>query len=172
MKPFEYVRAGSAQDAVGALHGTLHGDARIEEGALIVAGNGYLQSAPLKADLMEKTLEVWVQLDNLSQRAGGAFTVQTNDGVTFDSLVFAEQEERTWLAGSNNFARTQRFEGPVEETASQPVRLAISYAADGTITAYRNGAPYGRSYKAANVVRYRAGESSVLIGLRHSPPGA
>ncbi|MCA9079340.1 MAG: DUF1553 domain-containing protein [Planctomycetaceae bacterium] len=160
-----------ARDAVGELHGTLQGNARIEDGALVLDGSSQMVTQPLTKLLQAKTLEAWVQLDDLNQRAGGVMTVQTADGVTFDSIVFAEQAPAQWLSGSNNFRRTKPFQGTNETEASEnPVHIAITYAADGTITAYRNGQPYGQPYQSDGPKKFAAGGSVVLFGLRHSPP--
>jgi pilus assembly protein CpaE len=58
--------------------------------------------------------------------------VQTPDGAVFDAIVFAEQQPGCWLAGSDNFSRTQSFNGPAE-AEPQLVHLAVTYAEDGTI---------------------------------------
>lgn len=71
------------------------------------------------------------------------------------------------MAGSNNFKRTRSFGGTEEKEATKkPVHIAIVYASDGTITGYRDGKPYGRSYK-ADIQNFIAGESEIVIGLRH-----
>lgn len=158
-------------DQAGRLPVTLHGGARLEGGGLVVDGiSGYAVTGPLPVTLKEKTLEAWVQLDNLQQRAGGVLTVQSRDGGVFDAIVFAEQAVGEWLAGSNVFARTQPFRGPVERAAAeQPVHLAIVYAADGRITGYRNGEPYGQAYQSAGPQEFQAGDAVVSFGVRHLP---
>ena len=76
------------------------------------------------------------------------------------------------MAGSDSFRRTRSFDGPAEaEAADRPVHLAITYAEDGTIAGYREGRPYGDSYRADGPVPFRAGEARVLFGLRHEPAG-
>ncbi|MCH2107307.1 MAG: LamG domain-containing protein, partial [Planctomycetes bacterium] len=40
----------------------------------------------------------------------------------------------------------------------------------GLIRAYRNGAPYGTPYRKSGRASFPAGESQVLIGLRHGAP--
>jgi hypothetical protein len=76
------------------------------------------------------------------------------------------------MAGSNGFARTQSFRG-VDETVAAPqtVHIAIVYHEKGTITAYRNGQPYGRAYS-GGVARFDAGEGYAIFGVRHFPPSA
>ena len=76
----------------------------------------FVQTAPLAADLKEKTLEAWVILPDLATRGGGVITVEMAGGVTFDSIVFGEQQPRRWMAGSNGFVRT-RTVSPADETA-------------------------------------------------------
>lgn len=150
----------------------LIGSAKIENGALQVGPDSYAVSEPIKKPLREKTLSVLVQLDNLKQRSGGAITVQTADGNVFDSVVFGEQAPQQWLAGSNVFARTKSFEGPLEEEAqTTPVHFAIAYDRDGTIRGYRNGKLYGKAYQSAGLQEYAANQTVVTLGLRHLPAG-
>ena len=164
---------GNLEDSTGKLHGTAHGAARLENGALVLNGSdAWVSTAPLETPLHEKTLEAWVQLGTLEQGGGAAISVQTTDGVVFDAIVFAEREPRRWMAGSNNFLRTSAFDG-AEETAAQKqfVHIAIVYSKDGTITAYRDGEPYGRGYRPGDLQNYATGVAQVLFGLRHGPPG-
>lgn len=160
-------RTGTGEPVSG-LSLTLHGTARIEDGALVVDGGGHASTGPLPFDLREKTLEVRVQLATLDQAGGGAMSVQSRDGVFFDSVVFAERRRNEWLAGSNVFARTLDFGGPAEtEAAAAPVHLLVSYAADGTIRCYRNAEPYGGPVRKADLQPYGKGATEVLFGLRH-----
>jgi len=154
------------EDQIGKMNLSLIGGAKIENGALVLDGRtAFARSAPLAKPLRAKTLEAWVQLSHLTQRGGGVMTVQTRNGVLFDSIVFAEKQSGHWLAGSNNFKRTQSFNGPAEKE-TQPVHVAIVYKTDGTITGYRNGRPYGRPYK-MSLQSFAAGSSEVIFGLRH-----
>jgi hypothetical protein len=57
----------------------------------------------------EKTLVSWLTLDNLTQQGGSALTIQRGD--QFDAIVFAEKEGGRWMAGSENFGRTQAEQG-------------------------------------------------------------
>ncbi len=166
--------AKDLSDALGKLHGTAHGGARVEKGRLVLDGKeAYVATTPLDRALKEKTLEAWLRLADLSQGGGAAIGVETLDGNVFDAIVFAEREPRRWMAGSEGFRRTQPLGGPDEKTADRElVHVALVYAADGTITAYRNAQPYGRPYKSAGLVVFEAGKSQVLFGLRHSPPSA
>ncbi len=171
-RPEPYARwefEGDLRDSVGNLHGKAVDTARVENGALVVDGTCFVETAPLDRDLAEKTLEAWVLLDNLEQRARGTITVQASDGSLFDSIVFGEVEPGRWTAGSNGQLRTQSFFGTEEtEAAAQPVHLAIVYRKNGTISGYRHGRPYGSSYT-TDFQGYMAGQSQVLFGVRHNP---
>lgn len=157
-------------DSVSGLKGKPVGNARLENGALILDGNSMVETEPFGKDVKEKTLEVLVQLDNLEQRAGGAISIETRNGVIFDSIVFAEREPGQWMAGSNGFVRTDSFQAPMEkEAVKRPVHFAIVYRADGTITGYRDGTQYGRSIRKSGLQNYKAGDTEFIFGLRHKP---
>jgi hypothetical protein len=161
------------QDRRGELHGSAHGSAqRTGEGIKLDGRTGYAATAPLKAAVGARTLEAWVRLEGLEQRGGGVMSLQTLDGATFDAIVFGEQEPRHWMAGSNFFRRTRSVGGPAETEANKRVvHLAITYAQDGTITLYRDGLPYGSSYRTEPPVTFPAGGAQVVFGLRHAPVG-
>jgi hypothetical protein len=163
------------QDSVGSLHvTTTAGKANVDGGALVFDGKGsFAATAPVDRPLGEKTLEAWVRLDSLDQRAGGVLGVQTLDGGVFDAIVFAEQEPLRWMAGSEFFRRTQAFAAEEAESAANKrfVHLAIVYRADGEIVAYREGKPYGKPYRSEKLAEFAAGNWQVVFGMRHSPAG-
>jgi hypothetical protein len=143
--------------------------AKIENGALVVRGGGHAVTDMTPISFREKTLEAWVKLDNLNQRAGGVVTIQSPNGVIFDSIVFAEKNSRRWLAGSSGFKRTKPFGGMDENEAGKEfVQVAITYQGDGTISGYRNGLPYGKPYKTGRS-SYPQGNSVFSFGVRHLP---
>lgn len=163
---------GDLTDSVGSLDAIPVAGARVENGALVLNGEGYAKTQPLDFALTEKTLEAWVQLDTLDQGGGSTITVQTLNGSVFDGVVYAEREPARWMAGSNGFARSRSFNGPAEtQAANKAVHMAIVYSADGTIAAYRNGIVYGNAYRPGGVQRYEARGSQILFGLRHGSPG-
>ena len=150
---------------------TFTGSARIENGALILDGKSMAQSASLPKKLKAKTLEAWVILDNLTQQGGGVITVQHKDGGVFDSLVFGEKQAAHWVAGSDHFNRSELFEGPAEtEVTTRPVHIAVVYQGDGTISGYRDGKPYGRTYRKAPAALFDPDQSQILLGCRHGSP--
>ncbi len=160
------------RDLIGAAHGEARNGAQLENGTLVVNQQAHVITAPLKQTIKAKTLEAWVQLDNLDQRGGGVITIQTPDGVVFDSIVFAEQNPRQWMAGSNGFARTQSFNAPQDQNAAgRAVHVAIAYHEDGLIAGYRDGQPYGKTYKSNGPVEFVAGKAVIGFGIRHLPAG-
>jgi hypothetical protein len=157
-------------DQILGLKTNLRNGAAIENGRLILRNGGYAVTDNLPIGIAEKTLSAWVQLDNLSQRAGGVITMQNTNGSVFDSIVFAEREPRRWISGSNNFSRTKPFSSaPPENLAdNQLIHIAITYSPDGKITGYRNGKIYGKPYT-TNLYKYRKNRSVLTFGVRHLP---
>jgi hypothetical protein len=158
-----------ADDPIHGLSGRLHGSARLTTAGLKLDGKtAYLATAPLPRALRTRTLEAWVRLDRLDQRGGAAMSLQSLDGERFDAIVFGEREPGRWMAGSESFARTQSFRGPAEvEAARRVVCIAVSYASDGTVTAYRDGRPHGIPFRAEGPIPFEAGQAQILFGLRH-----
>jgi hypothetical protein len=162
---------GGGDDLIGKLHAKPVGGAKFTpDGAAFDGKTGLLRTPPLPFDLKAKTLEAWVKLNGLTQRGGGVITVQTPTGGEFDAVVFGEQEPARWMAGSEFFRRTKSFAGP-EETEKGFVHVAVALAADGSVTAYRNGKPYGKGYAAKGPASFGAGRAVVVFGCRHEPAG-
>ena len=160
------------KDSIGAMHGRAHGKARVEAGALILDGESFVETAVLPKDLVEKTLEAWIQLDDLDQRGGAAISIGSPEGGLFDAIVFGERDPKSWMPGSNNFLRSDSFGGDEESDAvSRPIHVAMVYQKDGTIIGYRDGIPYGRSIRMSEVQPFQAHETEILFGLRHRPTG-
>ncbi|WP_397568457.1 DUF1549 domain-containing protein [Schlesneria sp. T3-172] len=156
------------RDQAGNLQLTLVGSAERTPNGLILDGKSFARSSPLPIALAEKTLEVRVQLKTLHQSGGGAISLQTLDGQTFDAIVYAENEAARWMAGSEGFQRTLSYQGAAEERAEQEAIVFTQvYHADGIITGYRNGQPYGISIRKSAAMAFEAGQSQILLGLRH-----
>ena len=157
-------------DTMHNLNGKANGNASVKGGHLVIKPGGYVTTPPLTNALTAKTLEAWVAVSDLNQRGGGVITIQTPNGVVFDSIVFGEQAPRQWLAGSNGFERTSQFSGPEEQAANdQFVHIAIAYHADGLVVGYRNGKPYGKPYRTKTPVTYLPGKAILSFGVRHLP---
>ncbi len=151
----------------------LDGGAKLQPEGLKVDGKaayGFVGTIP--KDLRAKTLEAWVRLDQLDQRGGGVISIQMPDGGKFDAIVFGENEAGHWMAGSEGFVRTQPFKATRDTEANKrPVHIAITYAADGTITGYRDGKPYGTAYHSNGPAEFIASKAHIIFGLRHGPVG-
>jgi hypothetical protein len=161
--------ANGWKDSIIGITGRPKGGAKIENGVLTMRAGGHVITDPIPFDIGEKTLEAWVKLDNLNQRAGGVITLQTPNGSIFDSIVYAEKSSNRWMSGSNSFRRTKAFEGSDEKEADVDfIHLAITYQGDGTITGYRNGQPYGKPYKTGRST-FPKNKSVLSFGVRHLP---
>ena len=164
---------GDLKDSLGELHGKAVGNAKLENGYLALDGTSFVETAPLRKNIGEKTLEAWVLLDNLDQRGGASISIETRNGNIFDAIVFGEREAKRWMPGSNGFVRTDSFQGPEENEATKtPVHFAIVYTKDGNITGYRNGIQYGRAVRVSGLQNYTAGNTEIVFGLRHKPAGS
>jgi hypothetical protein len=159
-------------DSAGGLSGTAQGTAHLENGALVLDGASFVETGPIRMDIGEKTLEAWVRLDDLEQQGGAAITLTSLDGRVFDAIVFAEQEPKRWMSGSDGFQRTESFGGSEETEANhRPVHLAIVYQHGGTTVAYRDGKPYGHSVRKSAVQRFPMEGAQILFGLHHKTAG-
>lgn len=165
--------SGGAEDVLGGVQSELIGDAVVLGGSLVLNGQkAFLRSAPVARPFLEKSLEAWFYMDDLSQRGGGVLGIEGIKEHAFDSLVFGEGAARKWLPGSNNFRRTKQPEGGEEVSGPQQrIHVVISYSVDGTIAVYRNGKPYGEPYRKADLHIFSEGDARVLIGLRHTGAG-
>lgn len=159
------------RDSIGELHATQHPDATIEDGRLVLnGGKGYAATHHQSFLLGEKTIEAWVKLDGLDQKAGAAISVHSTDN-EFDAIVYAERKPRRWMAGSDFFKRTTDLSVPAEDTADNEfIHMAITYATDGTISCYRNGKPYGKPYRKAPMSLFHPNMWYVMFGIRTGGP--
>ena len=161
-------------DVINDLPGHLIGNAKIKNGRLLLDGNGsYFKSAALPFALSEKTMVAQVYVNRLDQGGGGLVTVESLNGVTFDSIVFAEGKPRVWNNGSEHGIRIRGAEGQEESGGpSAPIWMAITYQPDGTIALYRNGTLYRSPFNPGTPLQhFEKGKTDVLIGKRHEGGG-
>lgn len=114
----------------------------------------------------DKTLVVWFAPADLTQRGGSALTIQS--GNHFDGIVLGELQQGKWMAGSDDFERTETDQDKyVSEAADSRtmIQLAIVYQKD-QIRIYRNGASYA-SYQANNADLLGPENNLAVFGLRH-----
>ena len=163
-----------AEDRMGRVSSELVGGAAVRDGALVLNGKGaFLKTAPLPVEITERTFEAWLSTTNLEQRGGGIVGIEQIATHAFDSVVYAEKQNRKWLAGSNNHKRTEQTDGPEEAAGTgERIHVALSYAADGTISVFQNGKPYGKPFRKDSLHTYPAGDTRLLIGLRHTNAGS
>ena len=158
------------EDSILRIKCYLKSGAKLENGVLQIRNGGYALTEKIPFGISEKTLSAWVKLDNLNQRAGGLITLQTPNGIVFDSIVYAEKTPYLWMSGSNGFSRTKPFFMAKKEKQADKefVHLVITYSKDGKITGYHNGEPYGKSYQKSTFY-FKPNNSVISFGLRHLP---
>ena len=54
---------------------------------------------------VEKTLVSWVMMQDRNIKAGSILTLQKED--KFDGIIFAEKMDDKWMAGSDNWTRSE-----------------------------------------------------------------
>jgi hypothetical protein len=164
--------AAGLTNTAGRIGGRLMGNAKIQNGRLVLdGGKSFLISESLERPLTEKTLEAWVRLSDLDQRGAGIVSLETPNGARFDAIVYGERQPRQWTAGSEGFVRTRDLNAAAEESdPTTPIHLAITYAADGTQTVYRNGKPLAAPWRpdSGRSPLTEVASTRVLIGCRHT----
>jgi len=121
--------------------------------------------------LRDKTLVAWVSPANLTQRGGSVLTINDRSG-RFDGIVFAERTPAKWMAGSENYTRTERRQSDWPEETAGPdtaVQIAIVYSGD-EVTVYRNGQEYSRHTMIVEPHPFDLENSVIVIGPRHLAP--
>jgi sucrose-6-phosphate hydrolase SacC (GH32 family) len=122
-----------------------------------------------KTAVSDKTLVVWAAPANLTQRGGSALTLE-NPGGVFDAIVLGEIAPGKWMAGSNNFARTEKDQQAAAETADAKTVVQIAVVYKGRqVTIYRDGKKYA-DYPVKKAEQF-GDDSFVLMGLRHLDAG-
>jgi sucrose-6-phosphate hydrolase SacC (GH32 family) len=125
----------------------------------------YCQSP--KRELSDKTLVSWVTLHNLDVDHGSILTIQ--HGSQFDGIVLGEIETGKWIAGSDDFNRTNQNMSDLvpetEESLGEMIQMAIVYEGN-EIRLYRNGKLYSK-YEAENIDLLSYENNSISFGIRH-----
>ncbi|MCA2968106.1 MAG: DUF1553 domain-containing protein [Acidobacteriaceae bacterium] len=144
-----------ARDEAGALHASLTPEAAtFAQGRLRPpAGKESVTAvtAPLTTDVREKTMEAWVHVASLSEKATTLLRIRNRSGfrgAAVDGIRLTGGKKRRWENESTVNFRTEDVEGPAEDTpVGGRIHVAVSYAANGEIRLYRNGKLYGRPYR-------------------------
>ena len=168
LKPYlRWTFDNDATDLIQGLSGELKDGAKIRDGRLILDGKrAHLEAGMLEKTIGAKTLEGWVKLTDLNQRAGAIVSLLQPEGIVFDAIVYGERRRRNWMAGSDHFHRTVDLKDAVETEDKELVHMAISYASDNSIAVYRNGRLLGKFTPKYPLVTYARGQARVLIGRR------
>ncbi len=126
--------------------------------------------------LNDKTLVAWVKLATLDQRGAGVLAIeQWQPGSldhewpkkSFDALVFGEISPGCWMAGSDEFKRTQTVQDDYAAETADPdtvIQMAIVYQGS-QVTLLRDGQIYA-SYDAGQQQSF-AQPFLLLLGRRH-----
>ncbi len=145
--------------------------AQVKDGKLHIGNEKWALTTGYKGPDIgpDKTLVTWLYLDDLNVRRGATLAVNKSSGDTFDAIVYAERQERRWMAGSSHFRRTQdAVPGFEEKERGKLIQLAISYEDDGgnaKIMIYRNGDIIG-DYTQGPIRSWTAGDVEALFGPR------
>jgi len=157
-----------ASDSIGSMHGKLKNGAVVANGKLILNDKlGCFQSSPLTADITERTLEAWVLLPSLDRFV---FPMQIIDEkLVWDGIMFAEQQPKKWYPGSDFRHRSRNLDATQEDAKpGELIQIAIVYAANNSVTMYRNGRIYGAPFSPRGddwtIRTYRKNVTSIYLG--------
>lgn len=145
--------------------------AEVKDGKLHIGNNTWAITTGYKGPKIgpDKTLVVWIYLDDLNVSKGAPLAVNKSSGDTFDAIVYAERQPKRWMAGSSFFRRTQdAVPGFAETDTGKLIQLAISYEDDGgtaKIVIYRNGDVIG-DYTHGPIVSWMEGDVEAIFGPR------
>jgi hypothetical protein len=123
----------------------------------------YVQTQPFTPNITNKTLSAWVRLNSTTQQGGGVINLQSENGVTFDAIVYNETNQG-WGFGSNGFSRTG-WSGVKETSTNSWVNIVATYE-NSNYKMYRNGVLI-LTLTSFNVINYNFSSRS-LVGYRHT----
>ena len=126
--------------------------------------------APIVYGAVDKTLVSWVHLEDESVRAGSILTLQ--NGSEFDGIVFGELMTGKWMAGSDNWKRSEKNQEKYSDNDAEAgplIQMAIVYQKD-LISIFRDGKPYA-SYPARNIDLLNKENNFAVFGKRHMGGG-
>lgn len=146
-------------------------NSEVKDGKLHIGNNKWALTTGYNGPQIgpDKTLVTWIYLDDLNVTHGAPLAVNKSSGDTFDAIVYAERQQRRWMAGSSHFRRTQdAVPGFEEKETGKLIQLAISYENDNNmakIMIYRNGEIIG-DYTLGPIVSWVEGDVEALFGPR------
>ena len=141
-----------ARDEVGTMHANLPAKVELRDGALAgQSGNVVIATEAIGRTVRAKTIEAWIRVASLSDRAVAVFELRNRSGyrgASVDGIQYMGGKTRQWENGSVGRFRSREMNAPPEDTpADGRLQIAIAYDEDGAIRMYRNGKPYGEPYQ-------------------------
>ena len=132
---------------------------------------GFGVSRKLAVDVRAKTLEVWLDVRSALEESATVMEIRGLSGyrgASVDGIQYVAGDGPRWENLSVGRFRSKDTGGNAADLAAdQRVHVAVSYADDGTIAVFHNGAPYGKPYMpdagipAGRLQTYRAGDALV-----------
>ena len=107
-------------------------------------------SALIESEIAEKTLEAWLEVDSIPEKAQTVMELRSLSGyrgASVDGIRFVPGDSPRWENYSIGRFRSQDTGGR-DETLEPGTRahVAISYRQDGSIAVFRDGKPHGKPY--------------------------
>ena len=135
------------------------------------AGPGFAVSPTISREIRPKTLEVWIDVQSVPEKAQTVMEIRGLSGyrgASVDGIRFEAGDTPRWENSSVGRFRSQDSGAAADLVApGERVHVAITYAEDGTITIFRNGGMHGKPYKpdpsvpAGRLQTYPAGDAVV-----------
>ena len=142
----------------GPTYSSANGGSIVFDGA-----DDYINGSSFTPNITNKTLSGWVKLSSTTQQGGGLINLQSDDGATFDAIVYNETNNG-WGFGSNGFARTG-WSGVKETSTSDWVNIVATYE-NLNYKMYRNGILI-YTLTSFNALNFNFSSKS-LVGYRHT----
>ena len=108
-----------------------------------------MRTGRLDREIKEKTLEAWIRVRKKPEKGTTILVLQNNSGyrgAAFDGIQYNGAKKK-WENYSTAGFRDTQWDAPEENAEpGDHLQIAITYAADGTITGYRNGKQHGKPF--------------------------
>jgi hypothetical protein len=155
---------GDLSDEIGTLDGTAVGAAELRNGRLRLDGRSYVFTPPIDRTLTEKTLEVWLEFASTAPPESCVMGISQEDR-SYHAIAYTGPLQKQWGHLGRLSRQIQPFNGPEEATPpGELIHLAFVYQLDGSVTAYRNGAPYGQVIQNGRTATFDTGIARVFFG--------
>ncbi len=135
------------------------------------SNTAYGVSRMLAVDIRAKTLEAWLNVVSVPDKSATVMEIRGLSGfrgASVDGIHYVAGDSPRWENTSVGRFRSEDTGGTAGDLApGDRVHVAVSYAEDGTIAVFHNGAPHGMPYRpdagipAGRLQVYRAGDALV-----------